>query len=89
VISRLQAQPNNLRCVPEKLCRTQGLVHRIEYLRRRFQVRFGSKADQCDAKRHVCFGPEADIGPTSDEYSNARQDNPDLGELARLRIDLD
>ena len=28
----------------------------------------------------------ADIGPTSDEHSDAWQDNPDLGELARLRI---
>ena len=25
----------------------------------------------------------------SDEYSSARQDNPDLGELTRLRIDFD
>jgi hypothetical protein len=30
--------------------------------------------------------PIADIGPTSDEHSDAWQDNPDLGELARLRI---
>src|SRR5215471_19383607 len=37
----------------------------------------------------VCFGPKADIGLTSDEYSDARQDNPDFGELARLRINLD
>jgi hypothetical protein len=25
-------------------------------------VRFGSKADICSAKRHVCFTPKADIG---------------------------
>src|SRR5215471_13580482 len=37
----------------------------------------------------VCFGPKADIGLTSDEYSDARQDNPDFGELAWLRINLD
>jgi hypothetical protein len=36
-----------------------------------------------------CFGPKADIGPTSDKRSNARQDNPDFGELAGLRINLD
>jgi hypothetical protein len=46
-------------------------------------------ADMCSALAHVCFGPIADIGPTSDECSNARQDNPDFGELARLSIDLD
>ena len=42
------------------------------------------KADMCGAVADVCFGPKADIGPTSDEHSDARQDNPDLGELARL-----
>jgi len=47
------------------------------------------KADMCGATRDVRFGPKADIGLTSDEHSNARQDNPDLGELARLCIDLD
>jgi hypothetical protein len=31
---------------------------------------------------------KADIGQTSDEHSDAWQDNPDLGELARLRIHL-
>jgi hypothetical protein len=46
------------------------------------------KADVCDANRQVCFGPKADIGQTSDEHSDAWQDNPDLGELARLRIHL-
>jgi hypothetical protein len=40
----------------------------------------------CGAKTDVRFGPKADIGPTSDEHSDAWQDNPDLGELARLRI---
>jgi hypothetical protein len=29
------------------------------------------------------------MGPALDEHSDARQDNPDFGELARLRIDLD
>ena len=46
-------------------------------------------ADMCSALADVRFGPKADIGPTSDEHSNARQDNPDLGELARLCNDLD
>jgi len=46
------------------------------------------KADMCSANRHVCFGPKADIRPTSDEHSNARQDDPNLGELARLCINL-
>jgi hypothetical protein len=43
----------------------------------------------CGALADVCYGPIADIGPTSDEHSDARQDNSDLGELARLRINLD
>src|SRR4029453_16854298 len=47
------------------------------------------KADICGAAWHVCFGPIADMGPALDEHSDARQDNPDFGELARLRIDLD
>ena len=38
---------------------------------------------------HVCFGPIADIGSTSDELSDARQNNSDLGELARLGLNLD
>jgi hypothetical protein len=46
------------------------------------------KADMCSALAHVCFVPEADMG-RSDEHSDAWQDNPDLGELARLCIDLD
>ena len=44
------------------------------------------KVDMCSATRHVRFVPIADIGPTSDEHSDAWQDNPDFGELARLRI---
>jgi hypothetical protein len=40
------------------------------------------KADIRSVTAYVCFGPEADIGPTSDEHSDAWQDNPDLGELA-------
>jgi len=51
-------------------------------------VRFGSKADICAAKSDVRYGPKADIRPTSDEHSNARQDDPNLGELARLCINL-
>jgi len=47
------------------------------------------KADMCSAVADVCFGPKADIGLTSDDYSTARQDNPDFSELARLCIDLD
>jgi hypothetical protein len=49
----------------------------------------GQKPDICSAKKHVRFGPTADIWSTSDERGNARQDDPDLRELARLRIDLD
>jgi hypothetical protein len=47
------------------------------------------KADVCGAASDVRFGPKADIGPISDERSNARQNNLDLREFARLRIDLD
>jgi hypothetical protein len=47
------------------------------------------KADMCSALAYVCFGRKADIGPTSDEHSDAWQDDPDLGELVWLRIDLD
>jgi hypothetical protein len=43
----------------------------------------------CSAVACVRFGPKADIGSTSDEHSDAWQDDPDLGEPARLRIDLD
>ena len=46
------------------------------------------KADMCGAARDVRYGPKADIGTTSDEHSNARQDDPNLGELARLCINL-
>jgi hypothetical protein len=46
------------------------------------------KADMCGATRDVRFVPEADMG-RSDEHSDAWQDNPDLGELAQLCIDLD
>jgi hypothetical protein len=42
------------------------------------------KADICSALADVCFGPKADFGPALDESSNTRQDDPDLGELARL-----
>src|SRR5262245_1209809 len=65
---------------------------------RNSNVRFGSKADICSAQAHVRFTRkrtlalhlrmsakgQADIGPTSDEHSDAWQDNPDLGQLARL-----
>jgi hypothetical protein len=54
------------------------------------------KADICAALAYVCFGPIADIERlvcmppwTSDKSSRARQDNPDFGEFARLRVDLD
>src|SRR5262245_41738497 len=48
----------------------------------------------CSALADVCFGPIADIEVCmppwfSDKSSRAWQDNPDFGELARLRIDLD
>ena len=46
------------------------------------------KADVCSALVYVGYGPKADIRPTSDEHSNARQDDPNLGELARLCINL-
>jgi hypothetical protein len=48
-----------------------------------------SKADMCSARGHVCFGPIADIERVSDEHCGARQNNPDLCELARLCIDFD
>ena len=47
------------------------------------------KADACAATSDVGFGPIADIGSTSDEHSDARQNNSDLGELARLGLNLD
>src|SRR5262249_59186246 len=47
------------------------------------------KADMSSAQAHVCFRPIADIAPTSDEHSDARQNNADFGELARARIHLD
>ena len=51
------------------------------------------KADMCGATTHVRFVPIADMKGLgerfSDECRSARQDNPDLSELARLRIDLD
>ena len=51
------------------------------------------QADMCSAQVHVRFVPIADMKGLrerfSDECRSARQDNPDLGELTRLRIDLD
>jgi hypothetical protein len=47
------------------------------------------KADMCSAPYNVRYGPIADIGSTSDEHSDARQNNSDLGELARLGLNLD
>ena len=50
------------------------------------------KADMCGANSNVRFVPIADMqaaGTFSDECRSARQDNPDLGELTRLCIDLD
>ena len=76
--------------------KTPGL-HKSAYRTRRSTLRrrtaedtqkFPSPHAMCAEKRHVCFGPIADIGPTSDENSDAWQDKPDLGELARLCIDL-
>jgi hypothetical protein len=48
-----------------------------------------AKSSWTEVQPNVRFGPKADMGPTSDEYGNARQDNPDLRELARLCIDFD
>ena len=50
------------------------------------------KADMCGATGDVRFVPEADIGrlrAVRQQRGYARQNNPDLGELARLCIDLD
>ena len=51
------------------------------------------KADIRSATRYVRFVPIADMKGVwkrfSDECRSARQDDPDLSELARLRIDLD
>ena len=49
-------------------------------------VRFGSKADMCTPSRCPL---SAKSGRFSDECRSARQDNPDISELTRLRIDLD
>ena len=49
------------------------------------------KADMCGALAHVRFVPIADIWPAQDwsrNNSRARQNHPDFGELARLRIDF-
>jgi len=47
------------------------------------------KADMCSVTARVRYEPKADIGPTSDEHSDAWQNNPDLSELARLSIHFD
>ena len=56
------------------------------------------KADMCSALGDVRFVPKADIGPaytvTSPPglrrtHSKARQNDPELGKFARLRVDLD
>jgi hypothetical protein len=50
------------------------------------------KADMCGALADVRFVPITDIGrlrAVRQQRGYARQNNPDLGELARLRIDLD
>jgi hypothetical protein len=47
------------------------------------------KADMCGATSDVGYGPIADMGPALDGHSDARQDDPDLGEFARPRIYLD
>ena len=47
------------------------------------------KADVCAAMANVGYGPKADIGPISDEHSDAWQDNPNLSELTRLSIHFD
>ena len=51
------------------------------------------KADMCGAAKDVRFTPNSDRKSghraTSDEHSSARQNNPDFGELAWLRMDLD
>ena len=50
-----------------------------------------SIADMCGATRHVRFVPIADIGRAQNylrSNSRTRQNNPDFGELPRLRIDL-
>ena len=48
-----------------------------------------SRAGLRGALAYVRFTPESGHGPISDEHSDARQDNPDFGELAGLRINLD
>jgi len=51
-----------------------------------------SRAYNCpytQQQQAVRFGTKADIGRTLDEHGGARQDNPDLIELARLCIDFD
>ena len=56
-------------------------------------VRFTPESGHVRCKADVRFVPIADMKGLrerfSDECRSARQDNPDLSELTRLRIDLD
>ena len=55
-------------------------------------VRFTPESGHVQRTSHVCFVPIADIGRLRafrQQRGYARQNNPDFGELARLRIDLD
>jgi hypothetical protein len=67
-------------------------------------VRFWVKSDISQRARHVrftlksghvrCDGPcplwaNSGHGVGLDQHSDTREDNPDFGELARLRLDLD
>ena len=70
------------------VCFTPNSDHESGHLQE-FMSALPPKADMCAALAYVCFGPKADIRSTSDEHSDAWQDDPDLGELARLCIDLD
>jgi len=58
-------------------------------LRQRGMSTLPPKADMCSVTARVRYEPKADIGPTSDEHSDAWQNNPDLSELARLSIHFD
>ena len=61
----------------------------------RYMSALPPKADVCSALGYVRFGPLADIrspnkrAQNSGQNSRAREDDPDFGELSRLRIDFD
>jgi hypothetical protein len=69
-----------------------ALGHKRTYAVQEGMSALPPKADMCGATKDVRFVPIKDIGrlrAVRQQRGYARQNNPDLGELARLRIDLD